>query len=101
MKRASKKDVVSQSDIDKAAKLFRAFHGKPPRPGQIVGISPEKSFAALEVGPAFAIAYLASGKKYFHKFNKHNRPLVFVSSDGRQIVILKGGSRFTARGFIG
>lgn len=97
----SEKDQVSQSEVNKAARLFRAFHKRAPRKGDIIQISQKEPMAALAVGQFFAISYIAGGKKYFHKFNRHNRPLVFVSSDGKQILILKGVSRFTGRGFIG
>lgn len=87
--------------IAKAWKLFKSFHAKDPRNGQLVKIAQEKPEEALEVGQFFGIAYIAGGDIYFHKFNKRNRPLVFVSSDGRQIYILKGEYKFTDRGFIG
>lgn len=87
--------------IHKAWKLFKSFHNKDPRTGQLVRVAQEKPEEALEVGQFFGIAYIAGGEIYFHKFNKRNRPLVFVSSDGKQIYILKGGYRFTDRGFIG
>jgi hypothetical protein len=87
--------------FEQAVKLFKSFHEKRPGPGKIVGIAQESRIEALEVGQFYGIAYIADGKKYFHKFNRNNRPLVFVSSDGRQIYILKGGYKFTDRGFIG
>lgn len=87
--------------IQKAWKLFKSFHNKDPRGSNIVTVAMEKPDNALEVGQFFGIAYIAGGEIYFHKFNKRNRPLVYVSSDGKQIYILKGGYRFTDRGFIG
>jgi hypothetical protein len=87
--------------VRKSWKLFKSFHRKDPRNGQLIRVAMEKSDEALEVGQFFGIAYISGGDIYFHKFNKRNRPLVFVSSDGRQIYILKGGYKFTDRGFIG
>jgi hypothetical protein len=87
--------------IQKAWKLFKSFHKKDPRGSNLVRIAMEKPDEALEVGKFFGIAYIAEGEIYFHKFNKRNRPLVYVSHDGKQIYILKGGYRFTDRGFIG
>lgn len=85
----------------KAFDLFERFHERDPRVGPKVTIAQFKPDMALEVGKFFGIAYVAGGEIFFHKFNKRNRPLVFVSADGKQIYILKGGYRFTERGFIG
>lgn len=92
---------ISDEEFDKAFKLFKQFHARPAGKGKVVGIKMDRFEAALEVGQFYGIAYISEGKKYFHKFNRNNRPLVFVSSDGRQIYILKGGYKFTDRGFIG
>lgn len=86
---------------DSAIELFKKFHHRAPKRGQIalLGMEPEE---ALLVGKFTRIAYCAlDGKEYIHTFNKRNRPHVFVSSDGRQIYILGGGYRFTERGFVG
>ncbi len=92
---------ITTEKIRKAWKLFKSFHNKDPRGSQVVSVGMEKPDEALEVGKFFGIAYIAEGEIYFHKFNKRNRPLVYVSADGKQIYILKGGYRFTDRGFIG
>lgn len=92
---------INDKQIEKAAKLYKDFHEKSAKSGKLVNIKMDKAMNALEVGQFYAILYIAGGKKYLHKFNKRNRPLVFVSSDGKQIFILKGGYRFTDRGFIG
>ena len=89
------------NSFERAVALFKSFHEKAPGPGKIIGIEQKGRIEALEVGQLYGIAYIADGKKYFHKFNRNNRPLVFVSSDGRQIYCLKGGYKFTDRGFIG
>lgn len=94
-------DGITNEGLSKAVRLFKSFHDKAPTQGKIVGIQQKEVVEALEVGQFYGIAYIADGKKYFHKFNANNRPLVFVSSDGKQIYILKGGYRFTDRGFIG
>jgi hypothetical protein len=91
----------ANTQTQKAWKLFKSFHNKDPRNGQLVKIAMDKPDEALEVGKFYGIAYIAEGEIYFHKFKKTDRPLVFVSSDGKQIYILKGGYRFTDRGFIG
>jgi len=85
----------------KAWNLYKKFHDKDPRHGSVIKVIMPKSDEALEVGEFFGIAYIADKQLYFHKFGKRNRPLVFVSSDGKQIYIFKGKYRFTERGFIG
>lgn len=89
------------AEFQKALKLYKEFHGKPASRGRVFGIKMEGTEEVLEVGQFYAILYIAGGKKYLHKFNKRNRPLVTVSADGKQIYILKGGYKFTDRGFIG
>jgi hypothetical protein len=95
-------DLLTGNDAwSKATRLFKSFHEKTPKKGQIVTLRQTGDIEALEVGQFYGIAYIAEGKKYFHKFNANNRPRVFVSADGKQIYILRGGYRFTDRGFIG
>lgn len=100
-KSGSKSDRISDEKIEQASKLYKSFHEKAPGPGKLLTIEMRGRREILEVGQFFGIIYIAEGQKYLHKFNKRNRPLVFVSSDGRQIYILKGGYKFTDRGFIG
>lgn len=101
LNRPKHRDSINEKGMTAAVKRFRSFHEKPPQKGQIIGIQQKDVVEALEVGQFFGIAYIADGVKYFHRFNKSNRPRVFVSSDGKQIYILRGGYRFTDRGFIG
>ena len=39
-------------------------------------------------------------ESYIHKFGKHARPLLATSHDGRHLLILGGGYRFTERGIV-
>jgi hypothetical protein len=95
-------DLLTGKDgWSRATRLFKSFHEKAPKKGQIVALRQKGDIEALEVGQFYGIAYIAEGKKYFHKFSSGNRPRVFVSADGKQIYILRGGYRFTDRGFIG
>lgn len=94
-------DAVSESAIAAATRLYKAFHDRAPSKGALKTIALDRPETVLEVGWFFGIIYISEGQKYLHKFNANNRPLVFVSADGRQIYILKGGYKFTDRGFIG
>lgn len=94
---------ANEKQVAKAVALFKSFHGRNPKPGDIKLVVLDGNDVVLSVGPVTRIAYIAkgSGKEYIHTFNKRHRPLLFVSSDGRQFYGLKGGYRFTDRGFVG
>lgn len=85
-----------------ALRRFKAFHGRDAKPSEIGRIACP-AVVALKVGELDGVIYTATGdrKKYIHKFKKSSRPLLFVSSDGKQAFILGGGYRFTDRGFVG
>lgn len=85
-----------------AVKRFEAFHNRAPKASEIVEIGGTET-VALEVGELDGIIYRVKGQKKgnIHRFNKSNRPVLFVSSDGSQAYILAGGYRFTDRGFVG
>lgn len=86
----------------RAEKLFKAFHNRAPYEDEIVEVSIRPT-AALVVGELDGIIYRVKGERkgHIHRFNKSNRPVLLVSSDGSQAFILTGGYRFTDRGFIG
>ena len=85
-----------------AIRLFRAFHERNPRAGEIVDIVPQPAIA-LRVGTLDGLIYRIDGerKPLVHRFKRTDRPLLFVSSDGRQIYSVRGRYRFTDRGFEG
>lgn len=96
-------DLTTQEED--AKQLFFNFFGRDARPKDIVTVKQDEPECALVIGEVHAIQYKPrnNGDKLtsFHRFHKSNRPLLLVSSDGKQIYILKGGYRFTDRGFIG
>ena len=82
-----------------AVSLFRRFHEREPRRGEIVQIRSDDP--ALEIGQVEVIRYrLDDGELYEHNFGRSGRPLLFVSSDGKRAYIVKGRWRFTDRGFV-
>lgn len=92
---------MSNKEIQRAASLYKRFHGKEPTRVDIVDVEAPNPEVALVVGHVHGISYITpAGEKFFHKFGK-SRPLLAVSSDGKQAYILKGGYKFTDRGFIG
>jgi len=88
------------SMFGKAIDLYRNFHKRSPGRGDVVTLDyPETE--ALLVGELVAVVYKTRERKraFFHRFDR--RPLLLVSADGTQIYIIRGGYRFTSRGFIG
>lgn len=88
-----------------AEKLFESFHGRKPGPADIVEITfPAEPEICLVIGELDRLSYYTKEDKdpFMHKMGEvsGNRPLLVCTSDGKQIYILKGGYRFTSRGFI-
>lgn len=85
--------------FERARRLFASFHGfEPSRKGDLAAFDMKKPEVSLLVGEVLYIGYIdLSGEKYMHKFTRH-RPLLYASSDGRQLYIGKGRYRFTERG---
>ncbi|MGH6877265.1 MAG: hypothetical protein ACREHV_07790 [Rhizomicrobium sp.] len=82
-----------------AVKLFRAFHGREPRSGEIA--ETKGNDPLFKVGSVSVIRYVdLTGEVYEHAFAKSGRPLLFVSSDGLRASIVKGKWKFTSRGFV-
>lgn len=91
-----------KSAFARAAALFRRFHEREPEaPGDIVRIKSDDVF--LCVGEVDGIIYRVPGetKGYLHRFKKSRRPLLYVSSNGKRVEMIKGAFRFTERGFTG
>jgi len=59
---------------------------------------------ALKIGQCDGVLYttVRDGKteRYIHKFKKSSRPLLAVSFDGRQLIMLGGAYQFTDRGIV-
>lgn len=89
--------------IARAKKLFRDFTGRAPSRGDIGALNfTQKDTIVFVPGVCESIIYTANrdGKRerYIHDFK--NRPVLAISSDGKQAYILAGGYRFTERGFV-
>jgi len=88
--------------LDAAKRRFQSFFGRKPKRDEVGDID-LGSDTVLVVGELDGVMYKAIGeeKSSLHRFNKNDRPLLCVSSDGRQLYAIKGSYRFTDRGFIG
>jgi hypothetical protein len=85
-----------------AAARFRAFFGRDPRDGELADVRRDRDIA-LVIGELDGVLYRTElePEPYLHRFKKTDRPLLLVSSDGRQIHTIKGSYVFTKRGFVG
>lgn len=94
----------TETKITCAAKLFKSFHGRAPDDNEIVAVELPSHEIGLVIGEVDGIMYKTKedDKPFLHRFGEKsgNRPLLVVTSDGTQAFILKGGYRFTSRGFI-
>jgi hypothetical protein len=91
---------MSQSQ---AVRLFKRFFDREPEHDEIVSVVMRRPTTALVIGELDSVIYRTEGeaKPMFHRFKKNDRPLLLVSSDGRQIYTIKGSYRFTEKGFEG
>lgn len=89
--------------MSNGVKLFRAFQGRDPIGKELSILDCEKARAIVQVGVLDGVIYTALGdrQRYIHQFTKSHRPLLYVTADGAQAIILGGGYRFTERGFVG
>jgi hypothetical protein len=85
-----------------AIKLFQDFQGRAPTADEVVTVSLRKPTDAIVVGELQGVVYkaLGDGRRYIHEFEKHARPVLLVSFDGKQLYALAGAYRFTDRGFV-
>lgn len=90
----------NENDIDEAVKLFEDFTGENPENIEIRKIEiPE---IGLEIGTLDGLMYTAIRdgveEKYIHEFKKNSRPLLAVSYDGKQLIVIGGSYQFTEKG---
>jgi hypothetical protein len=90
---------MAKREIEKAAELFEDFNGRSPE--YVDKVNVKEYDTAIEIGPCLQIAYLADdGKAYRHEFHPRSRPVLAVSADGKQLILIGGNYRFTGRGIV-
>lgn len=84
-----------------AIRRFKNFHERAPREGEIIRVRMKGAADAFVVGELQGVIYKSAGdgKKYIHEFVPNARPVLAVSSDGKQLLALAGAYEFTDRGF--
>ncbi|MHB8414592.1 MAG: hypothetical protein ACYDDA_03805 [Acidiferrobacteraceae bacterium] len=90
-------------EMARAAKLYRSFRERVPDRIKRVGVPPLPRIA-VDIGRVEYVGYRTThGKKltlYQHDFAPASRPLLCVSPDGRQILLIGGRYVFTDRGIV-
>jgi hypothetical protein len=90
-------------DISDAASLYERFTGHTASEKFSVKVPAYPSAAAV-IGTCDGILYttVRDGvtEKYIHKFRQKDKPLLCVSPDGSQILLIGGAYRFTELGIV-
>lgn len=93
---------MSASRVAKAARRFARFTGHRARDATRVPFKIPK--VAMAVGPLLAVEYetVRDGdrERYRHTFRARSRPMLAVTEDGRQLLIVSGRYLFTERGIV-
>ena len=94
---------VPQDDIDRATSMAERFTGHNP---EVIGRveMPKLPKVVTVIGDLDGVLYttVRDGKveRYVHEFADSDKPLLAVSPDGRQLIIVGGGYRFTELGIV-
>ncbi len=98
----SRKVNPRNSDEARAARLYESFREDVPRRVKKFGFAPPR--IVVDIGYVEFIGYRTThGRKvtlYQHDFAPGSRPLLCVSPDGRQLMLLGGRYQFTERGIV-
>lgn len=94
---------MSKSKIRKAKRLYSGFMQRAPDRSEKV-LVPDLPKVAVAIGHVHGIIYESdrggANNLYHHRFRKGSRPLLAVSHDGKQLILLGGAFRFTNRGIV-
>lgn len=91
------------AEFEAAAKLYEDFTGHQAEPLANIP-APKMPKVALVVGRCDGVLYstVRDGKKekYIHQFKAKDAPILCVSPDGYQILLIGGNFRFTELGIV-
>lgn len=95
--------AATKNETEQASRLYESFSGhKPESVGKITLDKPVK--VGIVIGELDGLLYTTirdgNVEKYIHKFKVRSRPLLVVSSDGQQLLIVGGDYDFTERGIV-
>lgn len=104
--RAGKRRSASPSQsaqVRRAANLYERFSGHDPEALGRVQVKALPKVAAV-IGTCDGVLYTTvrdgNVEKYIHKFKPADKPLLCVSPDGTQILLVDGAYDFTERGIV-
>lgn len=101
--RAGKRRRNPRSEADRAADLYERFTGMNPRRLGSVTVPPLPSAVAV-MGECDGVLYttVRDGKveRYIHEFADADKPLLCVTPDGTQILLVGGNYDWTERGIV-
>lgn len=94
---------VPPSRRARVAEIYERFTGAPARESEVIDVPPLPSAVAV-LGKIDAIEYttIREGKReaYRHDFAPEDAPMLCVSPDRRQILLVGGSFAFTDRGIV-
>lgn len=94
---------TGRSDTQRAGTRYKRFTGHDPEEVSRVELPPLPKAAAV-IGDVTAICYrtVRDGREedYIHEFSAHAQPLLCVTPDGKQILLIGGRYTFTERGIV-
>lgn len=101
--RARTRSRPMSKSVRQAADLYERFSGHEAESiGRIK--APPMPKVGVAIGELDAVLYttMRDGKveKYIHKFNAKDKPLLVVSPNGKQILVIGGYYTFTERGIV-
>lgn len=92
----------TKKEVKQAIRLYKSFREKHPKKIKVVSMKTPKAVAV--VGYIEYVGYKTThGKRhelYQHDFSPGSRPLLCVSADGKQLLLLGGRYKFTGRGIV-
>ena len=93
----------ARADVRRAAALYERFTGHAAESLGSIDVLPMPSVGVV-IGDIDGVLYttVRDGKRehYKHDFAASDKPLFVVSPDGRQLMLIGGRYRFTARGIV-
>lgn len=101
--RAGRSRTAGRSDIARASNLYERFTGHEARSIGTVAV-PSMPSAVAVVGECDGVLYTTvrdgNVEKYIHEFRDADKPLLCVSPDGEQLLLIGGRYVFTDRGIV-
>jgi hypothetical protein len=99
----SRPKLHPSKEVQRAALLYERFSGHESEAVGRLKVPPMPRVAAC-VGECDGVLYttVRDGitEKYIHKFAHNDKPLLCITPDGRQILLIGGRYKFTERGIV-